>query len=110
MDERRRLRTGNFNVMLSRATKLCDLTLVDVPRRECFESFLCDHNEKLVARMREFEAISGRSLEEAGKDIRDLGWADNTYVKATVLLRASADSSQPAAKRRRCVGKVRPAQ
>ena len=66
-------------VMLSRATKLCDLTLVDLPRRECFESFLCDHNEKLVARMREFEAISGRSLEEAEKDIRDLGWADNTY-------------------------------
>jgi len=43
-------------VMLSRARKLEDLHLVDLPERHIFEKFLHEHNPLLVERMRTFEA------------------------------------------------------
>ena len=48
-------------VMLSRATKLSDLTIAALPDRQYFEGFLHQRNGMLVERMKKLEEMSARS-------------------------------------------------
>lgn len=64
-------------VMLSRARKLEDLWLVDLPPRHMFESFLLDQNPLLVERMTEFQELAARSEESALRFPKYLGWIPN---------------------------------
>ena len=52
---------GRLWVLLSRAAKMSDLTLVALPDRQYFESFLHQRNGMLVERMRKLKEMSARS-------------------------------------------------
>eukprot|EP00435_Cladocopium_sp_Y103_P048345 s4006_g14.t1 len=69
-------------VMLSRARKLEDLWIIDLPPRGMFETFLHEHNKMLVARMKEFEARAADDEVEALPYLRKLGWNANERLKA----------------------------
>ena len=67
-------------VMLSRARKLEDLWLVDLPPRPMFESFLQDQNPLLVERMAEFQQVAMRSEESAVRFLKHLEWHVDDFV------------------------------
>ena len=67
-------------VMLSRARKLEDLWLVDLPPRQMFESFLHDQNPLLVERMAEFQQVAMRSEESAVRFLKHLEWHVGDFV------------------------------
>ena len=67
-------------VMLSRARKLEDLWLVDLPPRQMFESFLQDQNPLLVERMAEFQQVAMRSEESAVRFLKHLEWHVDDFV------------------------------
>ncbi|CAE7222568.1 hypothetical protein AK812_SmicGene41034 [Symbiodinium microadriaticum] len=62
-------------VMLSRARKLEDLFIVDMPDRDIFEGALRRLNPTLVARMEELQRMSAESLRGAKKDAAWLKWS-----------------------------------
>ncbi|CAK9053711.1 unnamed protein product [Durusdinium trenchii] len=68
-------------VMLSRARKLEDLHLVDLPERHIFEKFLHEHNPLLVERMRTFEAQALQDETNALRYIKRLDWHQQEYVQ-----------------------------
>ncbi|CAK9053900.1 unnamed protein product [Durusdinium trenchii] len=68
-------------VMLSRARKLEDLHLVDLPERRIFEKFLREHNPLLVERMRTFEAQALQDETNALRYIKRLDWHQQEYVQ-----------------------------
>lgn len=75
-------------VLLSRATKLQDVYIVDLPERHWFERKLTETNPCLVERMRFFQRRSDASKLEGQRFLEKLNWNRNSYVKLTCELRA----------------------
>ena len=75
-------------VLLSRATKLQDVYIVDLPERHWFERKLTETNPCLVERMRFFQHRSDASKLEGQRFLEKLNWNRNSYVKLTCDLRA----------------------
>ena len=75
-------------VLLSRATKLQDVYIVDLPERHWFERKLTETNPCLVERMRFFQRRSDASKLEGQRFLEKLNWNRNSYVKLTCDLRA----------------------
>ena len=73
-------------VLLSRATKLQDVYIVDLPERHWFERKLTETNQCLVERMRFFQSRSDASKLEGKRFLDKLNWNRNSYVKLTCKL------------------------
>lgn len=73
-------------VLLSRATKLQDVYIVDLPERHWFERKLTETNQCLVERMRFFQQRSDASKHEGKRFLEKLNWNRNSYVKLTCKL------------------------